>query len=37
MLAPSGAIARWREGDEVPSTGDTCDRYGRLLRSLSLL
>ena len=35
--APSSAIARRRQGDEVPSTGDTRDRYGRLLRSLSLL
>ena len=26
--ALSSAIARWRQGDEVPSTGDTRDRYG---------
>ena len=35
--APSSVIARRRQGDEVPSTGDARDRYGRLLRSLSLL
>ena len=35
--ALSSVIACQRQGDEVPSTGDTRERYGRLLRSLSLL
>ena len=30
--APSSVIACWRQGNEVPSTGDTRDLYGRLLR-----
>ncbi len=30
--APSSVIDRWRQGNEVPSTGDTRDLYGRLLR-----